>query len=452
MNAIFQARLSAMIVAASVAACVAMAPAAAQTQDVPRSQSQLYYRMGGSAPAARSQNPNALAMKMGLGVKLNANYTCGKFDIGLSWANLMNGFSNLGTQITGAVKSGISALPLYILQRAQPGLYELFQTYAKKAEISVAAALDSCEQMEAQIKQGNDPYAKWVGLAKGEGWSVEGNANADVVAAKSKVELDNGRQGVTWIDNRRAGGFSQPSIRPVNDIAVAGYNLTMMQPVSASNTADYSTGGTPLGKTFAKPQDAADFAVTVLGDHLVATCDEPTCALKGVVTAVGLQPKYDAEISVALNQVKLAISTSSPAYATLAAAGAPDVSLSTDVVRAIRELPTDMQALASLRLAREVALARTIDKALAVRTVLISGMSLPEVQKYEPAAEVAKAKIDQLTQYIQDLLFENRVRKEMVSDTAGSLLQAYQLRRAVSAPVPTQQPADKDVMSNGRVK
>lgn len=448
MDAIFQSRL----LAVWVAACVLAAPVAAQTQDVPRSQSQLYYRIGGSAPASRSANPNALAVKMGLGVKLNANYTCGKFDIGLSWANLMNGFSNLGTQITGAVKSGISALPLYILQRAQPGLYELFQTYAKKAELSVAAAMDSCAQMEAQIKQGNDPYAKWVGLAKGEGWTVEGSTNADVVATKSKVEIDNGRRGVTWIDSKLAGGFTQPPIRPVNDIVVAGYNLTMMQPVSTSNTADYSTGGTPLGKTFAKPQDAADFAVTVLGDQLVATCDEPGCALKGAVTALGLQSKYDAEIPIALNQVKLAITNSSPTYAALAAAGAPDVAISTDVVRAIRELPADMQAISSQRLAKEIALARTIEKALAVRAILISGMSLPEVQKHEPAMEVAKTKADLLTRYIQDLLFESRVRREVVSDTAASLLQAYQARRAVSAPVPTQQPADKDVMSNGRVK
>jgi uncharacterized membrane protein YccC len=126
--------------------------------------------------------------------------------------------------------------------------------------------------------------------------------------------------------------------------------------------------------------------------------------------------------------------------------------MSTDVIRAIRELPSDMQAISSQRIAKEIALARTIEKALAVRAVLISGMSLPEVQKHEPALEIAKTKADMLSQFIQDLLFESRVRREMVSDTAGSLLQAYQGRRAISAPLPTQQPADKSIMTNGRVK
>lgn len=427
-------------------------PAHAQMQDVPRSQQQLYYRIGGSSPAARAQNPGALALKLGFGVKLRANYTCGKFDIGLSWSNMMNGFSQLGTQITGAVRSGIAALPLYVLQRASPGLYELFQTYSKKADLVVSTALESCEQMEAQIKQGKDPYAKWIGLAKGEGWNAEGNTNGDVVSAKANVETDNGRKGVTWIGNVLAGGFTQKPIQPINDIAVAGYNITMMQPVTASNTIDYSTNGTPLSKIFPKPKDAADFAVSVLGDQLISTCDEPSCAAKGASTALGLQPKYEAEIPSALNQITTAISSSNPTYASLSAAGAPDVAIAADVVRAIRELPPDMQTISAQRLAKEIALARTVDKALAVRSILISGMSLPEVQKYDPAMEIAKAKIDQLSNFINDLLFESRVRKEMVSDTAGSLLQAYQARRALSTPVPTQQPADRNAMSNGRVK
>lgn len=441
--------LRAILIGASY---VSMVPVGAQTQEVPRSQSQLYYRMGGSSPAARSQNPSAVAVKMGFGVKLNANYTCGKFDIGLSWSNVMNGFSTLGTQLTGAVKSGIAALPLYVLQRAQPGLYELFQSYAKKADIAVSAALDSCAQMEAQIKQGKDPYAKWLGLSKGEGWSAEGNTNADVIAAKTNVETNNGRRGVTWIGDKVAGGFSQPPIRPINDVMVAGYNLTMMQPVTSSNTADYSSGGTPLAKSFPRPQDAADFAVSVLGDQWISTCDEPSCAAKGTVTAIGLQPKFDAEIPGALNQVTTALNSSSPSYASLTAAGAPDVAISTDVIRAIRELPADMQAISSQRLAKEIALARTIDKALAVRAVLLSGMSLPEVQKHEPAMEIVKAKVDMLSNFIQDLLFESRVRREVVSDTAGTLIQTYQVRRATSTPVSTQQPVDKNVMSNGRVK
>ena len=48
---------------------------------------------------------------------------------------------------------------------------------------------------------------------------------------------------------------------------------------------------------------AADWAVSVLGDQQVATCDDASCgsadgmAGKGIVTGLGLQPKYEASVT-----------------------------------------------------------------------------------------------------------------------------------------------------------
>lgn len=440
------------MLATCLAASIATTPLFAQTQNVPRSNSSLYYRIGGGAPAARASNPGAVAMKLGIGANLKLNYTCGKFDIGASWSNLMNGFSQLGTQITGAVKAGISALPLYILERAQPGLYELFQTYSKKAEIAVAAALQSCEQMEAQIKAGKDPYAQWIGLAKGEGWATQASASNDVVAAKTSVETNNGNSGVTWLGGQKAGGFAQNAIRPINDMAVAGYNVTMNQPVTSSNTLNYTNSQLPLSKVFPKPQDAADFATSVLGDLSVATCDGPSCPNKGAQAGTGLKPKYEAEIPAAQTQLNTVLTTSNPTYSNLDALSAPGVSVTTDVVRAIRELPPDMQAIAAQRLAKEIALARTIDKALIVRNLLITGLTLPEPQKFEPAKDDTEKRIAALNRYIDDLLFETRVRREVVSETSQALLQTYSATRAISTATGTQRAPDTSVMSDGRVK
>lgn len=439
-------------VAAAVALMALTDFAAAQNQQVPRSNSSLYYRIGGGHPAARASNPGAVALRLGIGGSLRLNYSCGRFDLGASWSQLMNGFSQLGTQITGAVRAGISALPLYVLQRAQPGLYELFQTYSKKADIAVSAALQSCEQMEAQIKAGNDPYAQWIGLAKGEGWAAQAATNNDVVAAKANVETNNGNAGVTWLGGVRAGGFTQNPIRPINDLAVAGYNVTMNHPVTSSNTANFTNTQLPLAKAFSTPQEAADFATSVLGDLSVATCDGPSCPNKGAQAGTGLKPKYEAEIPTAQSQLNAVIGTSNPSYANLEALSAPGVSVTTEVVRAIRELPSDMQAIAAQRLAREVALARTIDKALIVRNLLITGLTLPEPQKFEPAREDTEKRIAALNRYIDDLLFETRVRREVVSETSQALLQTYSATRSLSTATGTRRAADPSVMTDGRVK
>ena len=69
-------------------------------QAQPVSNSSLYYRMGGGSPGGAAANGKQVANTLGLGGVLRLNYSCGKFDIGLSWQTMMNGFSQLGTQVT----------------------------------------------------------------------------------------------------------------------------------------------------------------------------------------------------------------------------------------------------------------------------------------------------------------------------------------------------------------
>lgn len=97
--------------------------------------SSLYYRMGGGSPGGSANYRGQVAHNLGFGGNARLNYSCGKFDIGLSWANIMNNLNNLGQTVTGAIQSGIAALPLYVLQRAQPGLYQIFQNYSQKVDL-----------------------------------------------------------------------------------------------------------------------------------------------------------------------------------------------------------------------------------------------------------------------------------------------------------------------------
>jgi len=435
---------------------LAMAGTVAQAQtQIPSGHSRLYYRIGGGDPASRAANPSAVSLKLGLGGVAKLNYSCGKFDAGISFQNLMNGFSSLGTTVANGVKAGISALPLYILQRAQPGLYELFQTYAKKAETSIAAALKSCEEMEAQIKSGGDPYEEWIKLSKGESWKVEANlGGSDVVASKTNVESINGRDGITWIGGEKKGGFDQRPITVIKDLVTAGFNTTMGSSVLASDTVTYATTGanaTKLARSFPRALDAATFATEVLGDIQIATCSDTSCPAKGAQTGLGLLPKFEAEQGPALTQMSNLVSSSVPKYADLDAASAPGVSISREVVDAMREMPQVERSLAVSRLAREVALARTIDKALTVRNLLLTGLTIPEAN-VPVAQNEARKKIEELNRYIDDLMFESRVRKEIVSNTASALLDAYRSTRSQSTANGTQSLVDPKPLTDGRVK
>lgn len=265
----------------AAAVCVATLLVATPAQAQPVSNSTLYYRMGGGTPGGGAANRSQVATNLGLSGNLRLNYSCGKFDIGLSWQTLMNGFSQLGTQVTNAVKAGIASLPLYILQRAQPGLYQLFQNYSAKADAIIAASLKTCEEMEATIKAGQNPYEDWVKVAKGDVWKMKAQAGGDVVQAK----LDIGRNeeanklGVQWVFGRRAGGVSSDALRPIRDLSIAGYNATLNKPAASSPTTSYASSAeknTRLVQAFQTPDEMAKFATEVLGDKRVYTCTQGT--------------------------------------------------------------------------------------------------------------------------------------------------------------------------------
>lgn len=443
------------LILATLLSGVALTPATIRAQQlVPGQQSALYYKIGGGEPLSRAANPGSSTFRLGLGGSARLNYSCGKFDADISIANLMNQFSTLGTTVTGAVRAGIASLPMYIFQRAAPGLYELFQTYRKKAEVEFGAALKTCEDMEAVIRQGGDPYEDWIKMAKGENWKTEVNTNRDGVTAKANVERNAGKDGVTWIGGTKKGGFAQPPIEVVRDIVQAGYNVTMNQAPAASPTAVFPSAGpgaTKLTQAFSSPATAADWAVAVIGDKLIATCDEVGCPAKGGSPGTGLLPKFEAEKPIAQTQLLRVVTATVPDRADLEAASAPGVMMTRELTDAIRDMRPLERDIALGRLSMEVAQARTIDRALLIRNTFLTGSGVPEAT-YEVAQKEVRAKVDEINRYIDDLLFETRVRREVVSNTATALIDSYRANRAASMSTGTKARVDPNPLIDGRVK
>ena len=136
--------------------------------------SRFYYDIGGASSITVPPNARVRTTKLGGAFELGMGYSCGKFDPTLGLANLLNDLSNSGSKLVngaiGAVTAAIGSLPALILQRINPGLYDLFQNGLIRAEAILALANQSCEQMEHEIKQGKNPYKDWVNLSKAIDW------------------------------------------------------------------------------------------------------------------------------------------------------------------------------------------------------------------------------------------------------------------------------------------
>ncbi|MCG8026007.1 MAG: integrating conjugative element protein [Candidatus Thiodiazotropha endolucinida] len=418
----------------------------------PTEDSLWYYEIGGAEPVSVPANPAVTSITLGGSAELGLGYSCGKFDPVAAVTNTLNdigdGLDNMMDAMVAAATNAIASLPALILQRANPGLYDLFQNALLKAEKVMQLATKSCEQMEAEIAQGKNPYADLITLSKGNDWKLQmGIGGNDAVTAKEAVETSNGENGVPWIGGQ-SGGVGQPELRFTGDIVQAGYNITLNRPVAATGSVGASSAR--LAAIWNRPSEARDWTIDVVGENIVTTCD--TCR-KESIPGTGLLPKLHQEsTTVTLAMQNLVSGATPPTLANLETVTAPGVAITRQVIEAIRLMPEAEQGLIIGRLVAEISTARTVEKALYARRLLLTGRQVPEVYATEVAREHADGAISELDKEIENLLFESRVRKEVVSDTLTTLLQRAAARRQASLNTPQVPTIDPRPLTNGRVQ
>jgi integrating conjugative element protein (TIGR03755 family) len=396
----------------------------------------LYYEIGGARSVWPTANPQQTSVTLGAGAQMKLGYRCGAFNPVISISNQLNqlrdGADAMSNQMVNAANAAIASLPAYILQRANPGLYDLFQNALLRAEETFSLSTKSCEQMEAEMARGHDPFHEWVVLSKGHSWRRAMGTGGDINLARRNIEQDSGRPGVPWLGGGRQGGANQAPIRTVTDVVRAGYNVTAQRAPAAQGMAFTPTdpAAPPMARHWSSPEAAAAWAVQILGDEHVATCGDADCPALQSTPGMGLIRQVEIErdrVHPAL--VDLVTGASPLNVSHLEEVSAQGLLLTPDLIRGIRELPPAEQRIAVSRLADEVATSINIERALYLRRFLLAGRMVPEIQGAGPVRPVITEKIAELDQEIENALFEARVRRELVSTTAQRLLEAEAQRR-----------------------
>jgi len=419
----------------------------------PTEDSLWYYEIGGADPVSLPAARRSQRVTLGGSVALGLGYSCAAFDPVVAVSNSLNdigsGVDDAMDAMTAAATSAIAALPALILQRANPGLYDLFQNALLKAEQSMQIATKSCETMEAEIARGKNPYADLITLSKGTEWKRQmGIGGNDAVSAKAAVESSNGDSGIPWIGGN-AGGAGQPPIQLTGDIVEAGYRVNLNQTLSPTNPPA-NVSEARLQELWESPLNARSWVTEVLGESIVTTCQG--CA-KDSQPGTGLLPKKVAEqADITIYLSDLAAGNTPPTRENLEAVAAPGIAVTRQVVEAVQELPSTEQGLIVGRLAAEVATARTLEQALMARRLLLSGRQVPEVYAATVAREHIDTVIQEIDREIDNLLFETRARREIVSETAVTLLRRAAARRQSSMAIPAVPVQDPAPLRDGRVE
>ena len=418
--------------------------------EAPSNDGLFYYKIGGGRDISIPPSLNITTIDLSLNAQASA-LSCSGFDpmvaIESSLDNLKDGVDEAINAVELAATAAIANLPGYILQKANPGLYDLFQNALLRANESFSLATKSCERIQYEIANNTNPFDEWITLSWGDSWKRSvgiGGANIhEAVDAAEKAP----EEGIQWIGGFRRGGVDQPPVRVLTDVAKAGLNILSQRPPETTN--DLPTTAV-LRSHFRGPNAVDDWIINVLGEVEVGLCD--VCD-RGAQPGKGLIP-YIEETSdtIADLLISLVAGTTSPTRSNLEQVEAPGIAVTLQVIHALRNQSPEEQSILIHKLAQEIAEARVMEEAMIIRRLLLAGRKEGNVAANSIAQQEVEVALEELESEINNVIFEKDARNRFVTSTVVELLLRDNAVRQASVNTPASVPSDSHPLKNGGVE
>ncbi len=441
-------------VACFILATLSCAPAQGETLS-PKYDGLFYYRIGGgrtftSAPKLEVTSIDLIYKASITGLQ------CGKFDPRVSLSNSLNrvkeGVEDAYVQLENAASAAIAALPGYILQSIDPGLYDLFMNSIFRAEQQFSLATKSCEKMSSELSKGKNPFEDLVTFSVGDTWKgAAGVGGVDIVnveqAAASTAARNNG---VNWIGGDRAGGEDDPPLWLTTDVAQAGYNILLDRAPENDTPVEVDEDSPPLAQRFDDPAKVKAWLRAVFGDVFVGICE--SCD-SGSVSGQGMRVLIETEKDrVADDLQDLYDGTNPPTLENLEAASAPDVFVTRQVIEVLQQMePTDASIFLS-KLCDEIAISRVVNDALLVKQTLATGRNEANVRALAASVEDTEKTIAAIDAEVESILNESRIKKELLSSTLSEVLLKGRAENILSRRIEKLPPKDNRPLDRGVIR
>jgi integrating conjugative element protein (TIGR03755 family) len=387
------------------------------------------YSIGGGS--AVNMGRAGSMQSIGVGVGWNSNLMCGNMDLSTTLQNQLNGatdgFRNIMSSVIQGATGAVASLPALIIQRADPGLYNLLTNGILQARVDFDRSKASCTAMAAKMADIAGSQTGWNTLAEGQAMKEAVSQNTDAVAATKTAESSKGNSGVPWVGGGKAGGQGQPPIKVISEVTKAGYNLLNSRSATDNSPISSSTcnSGMVCG-TWKSPDEAAQFANRVLGEVQQQTCE--SCTKSSTTAGVGLTPLIQEEYDAKLEALQELISGSKEmSPENLAAAGSNSLPITRGVITALRDEPD--QELLAQRLASEIAVASVLEKALLLQRTLLAGNKEPNVSANDVATDAITSESQNLKLEIDNLKTELELRRTLASNSPMAIIARHKERK-----------------------
>jgi len=446
----------------------------------------LYYEVGGGSSYERPLNEATIAPSIGISGDLNLPLNCDIWDVkDIAIANypdlivdyLEGELDRLGQAVVAQLTSIGQGLAVAALQRALPGIYDLSQTLTSQINARVEVAKNSCESVVNDIQaNGISAIDPWKNIGKSFSWrtsltgptsldSAQPVANPDaggaagpttaadatsIIDASRFVAAQGSSEPIPWLSVELAGSTTNP-IMMVSDLVTAGYNIFLDQDggeiESTGLTTDASAAGITadlsaisgeiaeeirLGTLFGDTDAAVDWANRFIGEQEIYTCEDAGCE-SGFRPGVGLQVMVNDEVKILVELWDGIIADNDPSLERLGEVSSGSVVVTSFLYEALMRFPLQDQNVYIGRLINDVALSRTVEKALAIRRMMLVSSESPVVKGYAQASVVADQILDRIKTEIEDIMWTVQTQKKLSSAVAESVL-AYDAVRSSNAP------------------
>lgn len=391
----------------------------------------LLYTIGGGTAVPMGTAPGMSSLAVGIG--WNTNLTCGQMSLTTTLQDQLNGVTAGFEQIMSGViqnaTAAVASLPALIIQRADPGLYNLLTNGILQARLDFDRSQLTCQTMATRMAQLAGGEMGWDQLAQGIALTHT-IGTTDAVSAIQAAQANDGNNGVPWVGGTNAGGVGQPPIQTIGDVVRAGYNL--LNGRSVSDTAPIAPAACNSALTceaWPSPDAAAAWAVRVLGEQEEQTC--AACTKTQTTPGTGLTPVVQQTYESKVQAIDALATGAKPlTAANLAAAGSNAVPITRGVIEALRD--DQDESLLIQRLASEVALSSVLEQALTLQRVLLTGREEPNVAANQLAQQAISRQSHILEQEIQNLKTELDLRRELAGNSPMEIIEREHVRSAAS--------------------
>lgn len=409
--------------------------------DIIPSNSNYYYRLGGGSDISMPPVTDQQDITLGGDVNTNLGYTCDGFNPAISISNTINdikdSFEGLEGNVVNSATSAVGSMPMYLLEKASPEIYNLIQNAMQNASDTFHLSMKSCQDALDQIKTGTSPYQDWFKISDSQGWFNYANAaknpdnNVDINDAKTNITQDPEKYGIPWVHKGQNSGGSngnQMPIKVIYDVVVAGYNA-MIDDNRPLDSNDPAPTNSELARFWSNPEEAGKWAQLVLGDITISSKpgEDETHAGVGLVTLLrtcpsGANNDLTCGNNIKQKLIKLVQSNRYPSVDDLKAVSSNEMMITPDVIASIRNRTTEEQAVAISKIAEDVAIQNLVDETLLLRHILIAGSQTKPVHNVTAAWTTIQNTINQLDNNIKDLKFEHDVRQQFSTNTLQTIL------------------------------